>query len=134
MEGHTAARPAGPGFDERSTVDGRGSDLLGRRWALRILWELHDGPIGLRALRERCDGMSSSVLYERLDELAVAGLLAQDADGDYVLTAHGGSLGRALQPLDRGHDSGPTTYVAPDASLTSDLRRRVYGWAMVRPS
>ena len=41
-------------------------DLLGRRWALRVLWELRDGPLGARALRERCDDMSPSVLYERL--------------------------------------------------------------------
>ena len=40
-------------------------DLLGRRWSLRILWELRDGPVGARALLERCDGLSSSVLYER---------------------------------------------------------------------
>ena len=40
-------------------------DLLGRRWALRILWELRDKPLGARALRSRCDRMSSSVLYER---------------------------------------------------------------------
>ena len=93
-----------PGRPVRGSTSGRplmaALDLLGRRWALRILWSFRDGPIGARALRERCDGMSSSVLYERLDELAVAGLLAQDADGNYVLTAHGGSLGRALQPLD----------------------------------
>ena len=47
-------------------------DLLGRRWALRLLWELRGGPVGARALRERCDGMSSSVLYERLTELRTA--------------------------------------------------------------
>src|SRR5207237_3071394 len=37
-------------------------DLLGRRWALRILWEARHGPLSFRALRERCDGMSPSVL------------------------------------------------------------------------
>src|SRR5205823_7254699 len=41
-------------------------DLLGRRWALRILWELTDGPRGARELRQRCDAMSPSVLYQRL--------------------------------------------------------------------
>jgi len=50
-------------------------DLLGRRWTLRILWELRHGPIGARALRERCDGMSSSVLYDGLRELTVAALI-----------------------------------------------------------
>jgi hypothetical protein len=40
-------------------------DLLGRRWSLRLLWELRGGPVGARALLERCDGLSSSVLYDR---------------------------------------------------------------------
>jgi DNA-binding HxlR family transcriptional regulator len=74
-------------------------DLLGRRWALRILWELRDGPLGARALRGRCDQMSSSVLYERLGELTEAGLVARDASGDYLLTGLGMSLGSALEPL-----------------------------------
>ena len=76
-------------------------DLLGRRWALRILWELRDGPVGARALRERCDGMSSSVLYERLRELGSAGLVDQDATEQYRLTALGRALGDAIEPLDR---------------------------------
>jgi DNA-binding HxlR family transcriptional regulator len=75
-------------------------DLLGRRWALRILWELRDGPVGARALRDRCDGMSSSVLYDRLGELVAAGLVERDEAGDYRLTRQGASLGRAIEPLD----------------------------------
>ena len=76
-------------------------DLLGRRWALRLLGELRDGPVGARALRTRCDGMSSSVLYERLAELTSAGLVARDERGDYVLSDLGTELGAALEPLDR---------------------------------
>lgn len=75
-------------------------DLLGRRWALRILWELRDGPIGARALRERCDGMSSSVLYDRLRELTAAALVEQTDEDAYALTETGGALGQALKPLD----------------------------------
>lgn len=75
-------------------------DLLGRRWALRILWELRDGPVGARALRDRCDAMSSSVLYERLGELVAARLVERLADGTYQLTRLGADLGTALAPLD----------------------------------
>ena len=74
-------------------------DLLGRRWALRILWELRAEPLGARALRSHCDQMSSSVLYERLGELTEAGLVARDESGDYLLTGLGMSLGSALEPL-----------------------------------
>lgn len=76
-------------------------DLLGRRWSLRLLWELRDGPVGARALLSRCDGLSSSVLYQRLRELQEAGLVGRDADDGYVLTREGASLGEALEPLDR---------------------------------
>src|SRR6185437_11521445 len=50
-------------------------DLLGRRWALRIIWELRDEPFGFRALQARCDGMSPSVLSQRLLELQAAGIV-----------------------------------------------------------
>jgi len=76
-------------------------DLLGRRWALRILWELRDGPVGARALRDRCDRMSSSVLYDRLGELTDAGLICKGTDGRYELTEHGHTLGAAIDPLVR---------------------------------
>lgn len=76
-------------------------DLLGRRWTLRVMWELRDGPLGARELRARCDAMSPSVLYQRLTELSSAGLIAQDPDSRYRLTALGESLSAAIKPLDR---------------------------------
>ena len=93
-----------PGRKVRGSSTGRplmaALDLLGRRWALRILWELRDGSLGARALRDRCDGMSSSVLYERLRELTEAGLVVQDGEGAYALTTLGRGLGEAIDPLD----------------------------------
>jgi DNA-binding HxlR family transcriptional regulator len=74
-------------------------DLLGRRWALRVLWELRTGPLGFRALQAACDAMSSSVLRDRVAELAEAGLVGRDGDL-YALTPLGAELGRALGPLD----------------------------------
>jgi DNA-binding HxlR family transcriptional regulator len=74
-------------------------DLLGRRWALRIVWELRLGPAGFRALQNRCEEMSSSVLRERLRELCAAGIAETDDAGLYVLTAHGEQLVAALVPL-----------------------------------
>jgi DNA-binding HxlR family transcriptional regulator len=75
-------------------------DLLGRRWALRVLWELRDGPRGARALLAACEGISSSVLYDRLRELGDAGLIQKSDAGSYELTRTGTSLGKALAPLD----------------------------------
>ena len=75
-------------------------DLLGRRWALRVLWELRDGTgLTFRELRSRCDEVSSSVLADRVRELTEASILERDDDG-YVLTPRGGELLTLLLPLD----------------------------------
>jgi DNA-binding HxlR family transcriptional regulator len=99
-----SARRPRPGQPVRGSTTGRpvmaALDLLGRRWALRLLWELRDGPVGARALLERCDGLSSSVLYDRLGELTAARLIDRGADGAYRLTDLGDDLGAALAPLD----------------------------------
>lgn len=74
-------------------------DLLGRRWVLRILWELREGPLAFNVLQRRCDGMSPSVLTQRLAELGEAGLV-ELADEGYRATAQAESLGELLLPLD----------------------------------
>ncbi|MEU8791313.1 helix-turn-helix domain-containing protein [Streptomyces sp. NPDC048643] len=92
-----------PGVPVRGSESGRPVmavlDLLGRRWAMRILWELSQSPSGFRELQRRCERMSSSVLSTRLDELTDAHLLALEADG-YHLTQLGQALVEALSPLD----------------------------------
>ncbi|MDD9934438.1 MAG: winged helix-turn-helix transcriptional regulator [Myxococcales bacterium] len=45
-------------------------DLLGRRWILRILWELRKARLTFRALRAAGDDISPSVLNARLADLA----------------------------------------------------------------
>ena len=74
-------------------------DLLGRRWALRVLWELRGGPLTFRALREACDDASPSVLNARLGELREAGLVARAEGEGYALTALAEELAAALQPM-----------------------------------
>jgi DNA-binding HxlR family transcriptional regulator len=73
-------------------------DLLGRRWALRILWELRDGPVPtFRELQARCGELSSSVLNQRIRELREAGILSKES---YALTDRGHELLTLLAPLD----------------------------------
>ncbi len=74
-------------------------DVLGRRWTLRILWELHPGPRTFRVLREACEDVSPSVLNERLTELRALGFVELGDDG-YTLTPDGRALGELLLPLD----------------------------------
>ena len=74
-------------------------DLLGRRWALRILWELRSEALGFRELQARCDEMSASVLNQRLSELREAGIV-ESGDSGYSLTPRGKELLRAFKPLE----------------------------------
>lgn len=74
-------------------------DLLGRRWVLRIVWELHNAPLTFRQLQERCDGMSPTVLNTRLHELRHSGIVTTAEQGGYALSASGAALLVALDPL-----------------------------------
>jgi DNA-binding HxlR family transcriptional regulator len=92
-----------PGRPVRGSTTGRPImallDLLGRRWALRVIWELREAPLQFRALQERCAGMSSSVLNQRLRELRAAGIV-ELGDAGYELTDQGRGLREAFGPLD----------------------------------
>jgi DNA-binding HxlR family transcriptional regulator len=72
-------------------------DLLGRRGALRLLWELRGDPLTFRALQAACES-NPSLVNTRLAELRAADLVAHD-DGGYRLTPQGRSLYAALDPL-----------------------------------
>ena len=76
-------------------------DLLGRRWALRILWELRGEPLTSRALRSACDEASPTVLQARLTELREAGFVELGDGGGYGLTPLGRNLCETFMPLHR---------------------------------
>lgn len=92
-----------PGRPVRGSETGRPImallDLLGRRWALRVIWELRDGPLSFRQTQARCGQVSSSVLNDRLAELRAAGVLEATAEG-YRLTDEGRELLAVYAPLD----------------------------------
>jgi len=91
-----------PGNAVRGSATGRPVmallDLLGRRWTLRVLWELQLNPATFRELQARCEGLSPSVLNTRLSELREALLLESGVAG-YRLTAQGEELMRHCLPL-----------------------------------
>jgi DNA-binding HxlR family transcriptional regulator len=92
-----------PGRPVRGSETGRPImallDLLGRRWALRVIWELRDGPLSFRQAQARCGAISSSVLNDRLAELRAAGIV-ETGDEGYALTPEGQELLEAYRPLD----------------------------------
>ncbi len=91
-----------PGSPVRGSRTGRPImallDLLGRRWVLRIIWELRDDAAGFRELQLRCGEMSPSVLSQRLQELKRAEVI-EVLDEQYRLTAEGRVLLTVLAPL-----------------------------------
>ena len=85
----------------------RAFDLLGRRWTGVVLGTLSGGPPGFRALARAVEGISDSVLSERLGELTDAGLVTRTvAEGPplsvtYALTDAGRALLPALAQISR---------------------------------
>jgi len=73
-------------------------DLLGRRWALRVVWELRDTRLTFRSLADACGKVSPTVLNTRIHELREAGIVDDAADG-YGLSPLGRDLVASLVPL-----------------------------------
>jgi DNA-binding HxlR family transcriptional regulator len=74
-------------------------DLLGRRWAMGVLWTLStNGPCTFRELQQLCESISPAVLNQRLKELRAAGFVETTGRG-YAATALGQRVYRQLVPL-----------------------------------
>ena len=73
-------------------------DLLGRRWTLRIVWELREEPKRFRDLQDHI-GASPTIVNTRLAELREAKLVELDEAVGYRLTALGHELLQLFLPL-----------------------------------
>jgi len=129
-----------PGHPVRGSTSGRPImallDLVGRRWALRIVWELHEGDATFRDLAHRCDDVSSSVLRDRLRDLTVAGIVER-GDGGYRLTGHKafGSLTPVwtylgMHAMDMSDPSAPKivhVFMPRDTPMANQVEAAQYG-------
>jgi len=83
----------------------RAFGFLGKRWNGVLLGTLTGGPMGFAELKRAVEGISDSMLSERLAELAAAGLVVRQVDAGppvavhYELTESGQALLPALQAL-----------------------------------
>lgn len=83
----------------------RAFDFLGKRWNAMVLGNLSEGPAGFRELSRSMDGISDSVLSDRLSDLALAGLIVRTVDEgpplavSYALTDRGAALIPALTQI-----------------------------------
>jgi DNA-binding HxlR family transcriptional regulator len=73
-------------------------DLLGRSWALGIIWGLSERPLTFRKVQEYCETLSPTTLNVRLKELSKAGLIEKTPEG-YQLTRLGNELYTLINPL-----------------------------------
>jgi DNA-binding HxlR family transcriptional regulator len=83
----------------------RAFQFLGKRWNALVLGSLSESPAGFRELSRALDGISDSVLSDRLSDLAAAGLIARTVDEgpplavSYALTDRGRALLPALAQI-----------------------------------
>ena len=73
-------------------------DLLGRAWAMGIIWQLDDGPFTFRQLRAACEDVSPTLLSRRLHELRTTGIVELGTAG-YQLSELGRQLMVMLEPI-----------------------------------
>jgi DNA-binding HxlR family transcriptional regulator len=73
-------------------------DLLGRTWALGVLWHLNTGPATFRELQQRCEKISPTLLNTRLKELKLLNLIEVETTG-YQLSKQGIELFNIIAPL-----------------------------------
>jgi DNA-binding HxlR family transcriptional regulator len=91
--------------DRGKAALGRAFEFLGKRWNGLILSTLRDGPAGFRELSRAVDGISDSVLSDRLSDLGAAGLIVRTVDEgpplavSYALTDRGKALLPALEQI-----------------------------------
>jgi len=115
-----------PGQAVRGSQSGRPImvllDLIGRRWSLRVLWELREAPSSFRSLQARCDEVSPSVLNTRLAELREARLVEVSDEG-YRLTAQGRALGAKLLKLSAWAEEWAQDMSAPEAAAAAKPKR-----------
>jgi DNA-binding HxlR family transcriptional regulator len=105
-----ASRPRQPRLSREACLRGdaalsRAFDLLGKRWTGVLLGTLGDGPMGFRALARATNGISDSMLSDRLAELCRAELVTRTVDEGpplsvaYELTDRGRAVLPALRAL-----------------------------------
>ena len=73
-------------------------DLLGRRWAMGVVWQLSGGPLSFSELQLRCNSISPTILSTRIKDLIEARLVERTLEG-YRLTKMGESLFTILEPF-----------------------------------
>ncbi len=73
-------------------------DLLGRPWAVGVIWTLQNETSTFRELQEKCESISPSILNSRIKDLREAGIVKRSLEG-YQLTERGKEIITLLLPF-----------------------------------
>ena len=107
-----------PGKPVRGSQSGRplmaALDLLGRRWTLRILWELRRKPYKFRDLQTRCDNMSTSVLSARLKDMQAQQLVDSTTEAGWTFLNADLTINFFRAPVGDWLAIDAETWVGPD--------------------
>jgi len=74
-------------------------DLISKKWILRMLWELDQGPCTFRQLQARCGDISPTTINQRLKELQNAHLIIKQPKEGYALSDSGQELVALFIPV-----------------------------------
>ncbi|MFB9466888.1 winged helix-turn-helix transcriptional regulator [Streptomyces cinereospinus] len=110
-------------------------DVIGGKWKVLILWELHVRPRRFGALRRELPGVTEKVLAAQLREMAADGIVHREVFEEvpprvvYSLTERGEALNAALEPLGdwgranvlAGHPLGPAAPVPAGSVAAAPL-------------
>jgi DNA-binding HxlR family transcriptional regulator len=100
-------------------------NLLGRRWCLRILWELHqNGPSSFRTLQRLCGDISPTVLNSRLSELREAEIIDLRGGEGYIITEEGIALGGIVNQLNTWSKSWANRTASDKATFQDKALKR----------
>lgn len=107
-----------PGTPVRGSKTGKpimaSLDLLGRTWALGIVWQLRQGPLSFSELQLRCENISPTLLTNRLKELQQTNLVEKNIQG-YQLTTIGLELFKVISPLSEWAKQWQATFADPQS-------------------
>lgn len=108
-------------------------DLLGNRWALHVLRELHAGPSGFGKLRDGLPGIATNMLAARLAELVEADLVSKTGR-IYALTERGQEtrgilfeLARFGRDIPAKEDAAPTDAPSSRVAILAGAIERAAG-------
>lgn len=76
-------------------------DLLGKKWMLRVLWELQQSPCTFRQLQARCGDISPTTINSRIKELHKTGLVDKSTEYGYSLSEQGDELVTLFLPINQ---------------------------------